>query len=89
MFTATALLDCGQGAVGIGMTAASTIAQLTHAVQGVRIFRFLVWPGFVVIGMAAGTIRTVSRCGPGGCLGVTLVAGRTQRVASMIPRVFT
>jgi len=43
----------------------------------------------IIIGMAAGAIRSVSRCCPGGGLGIIPVTGRTKRVASMITRVFS
>ena len=38
--------------------------------------------------MAAGAIRAVSRCSPGGGLGVALVACYAKRVAAVITRVF-
>ena len=48
----------------------------------------LVFSRNIVVGMAAGAIRAVSRCRPGSGLGVALVAGYAKRVAAVITRVF-
>jgi len=48
----------------------------------------LVFSRHIVVGMAAGAIRAVSRCRPGGGLGVALVACYAQWVATVITGVF-
>jgi hypothetical protein len=53
------LLDCSQRRIGIDMTGARAIAELTDAICGVRIFVFLMWSGFEITGMATRAIRLI------------------------------
>ena len=45
------------------------------------------WPGFKVINMASCAIRLIAGCGPGYRFAITQVAGRAERITSMISRV--
>lgn len=64
------------------MTGPRTVSVLTHRAA-------FVFSRHIVVGMASGAIRSVSRCCPGGGLGITLVTGRTKQVATVITRVFS
>lgn len=64
------------------MAGPGTVSVLAHRAA-------LVLALVIIIGMAAGAIRTVSRCCPGNGLGIVPVTGRTRRVAAMITRVIS
>ena len=64
------------------MAGPGTVSILAH--RAIFVFSLI-----IIIGMASGAIRTVSRCCPGGGLGISPVAGRTRRIAAMITRVFS
>lgn len=64
------------------MAGPGTVSVLTH--RAVFVF---VRP--IIVGMASGAIRSVSRCCPGGGLGIIPVTGRTKQVAAVITRVFS
>lgn len=66
------------------MTRTRAVTQLAHCVLGVAVF--FVWPGFVVVRMATGTIRLKGRTPPIDDLGVRLVALRAPQVTPVILR---
>lgn len=66
------------------MTGARAIAQLACSVANVRIFRFFVRPGLVVVGVATCAVRLKCRELPIDHFGVALMAVRAVEVTAMI-----
>lgn len=65
MLAIAGFLDRGHAAVGIRMTASSTIPQFIYGVFHIRVLVFLVWSLLVVISMAAGAVWPVGAEPPG------------------------
>ena len=76
-----------QRAVGINVTATGAIPQFADRITCIRIFMLLVWIRFVIIGMAACTIRLIGwRC-PGDGLRVALMTGCAKQVPGVVARI--
>jgi len=64
------------------MAGPGTVSVLTHRAV-------LVLALIIIISMTAGAIRSVSRCCPGGGLGIALVAVSAGRISPVVTRVLS
>ncbi len=72
--------------IGVHVARAGAVPQLAGRVLDIGIFALLVWPGLVIVGMTARTVRLERREPPGNEFGVCLMTLGALQVAAMVLR---
>jgi len=86
LWARTVALDRGQRCVGVHVTRARAVFQLTDRVADIRVFMLLVGAGVITARMASRTVRLIGRRPVGDGLRIGEVAGRAWQVIAVIER---